>query len=235
MYCTLTERFSSFITFLKAIDNFQYQAVVINPEQLVKPDGGFERLSKNPAFTSQIISTIFDEAHCISAWGAFRPEYSQVGRIRIMLPKSIPIMITSATLPPLVLQDVLQILGLKPQNIEHFRCSCDRPNIHLIVRPIRHSLSSFADLTFLLRNWKPGDPPPPKFLVFFDNINDAVKACLSLMSLLPIEFRDKLKWFNSDMSKSFKENEPELLISGDTWGFFTTDSFGMVRLSFNLN
>ena len=30
------------------------------------------------------------------------------------------------------------------------------------------------------------------------------------------------------MSKSFKENVPELLTSGDTWGFFTTDSFGMV-------
>ena len=100
-------------------------------------------------------------------------------------------MITSATLPQLILQDVLQTLGLTLQNVEIFRRSCDRPNIHLIVKPIRHSLSSFADLTFLLRDWKPGDPPPPKFLVFFDNINDAIKACLFLMSLLPIEYCDK--------------------------------------------
>jgi ATP-dependent DNA helicase RecQ len=62
-----------------------------------------------------MISVIFDEAHhdCISAWGTFRPEYKEVGRLRYILPKNIPIMITSATLPPLVFNNVKEILQLR--------------------------------------------------------------------------------------------------------------------------
>jgi hypothetical protein len=124
---------------------------------------------------------------------------------------------------------VLKILGLKLGDMEIYRRSSDRPNIHIVVRPIQSAISSFADLRFLLRNWKLGDPPPPKFLVFFDDINDSIKACLYLKSLLPPSYRHKLKWFNSDMSSTFKENETRNLMLGESWGDFATDSFGMVR------
>ena len=124
-----------------------------------------------------MISVIFDEAHGISAWDEFRPEYKEVGRLRYILPKNIPIIITSATLPPLVFDDAKEILQLRSDKLAIFCCSSDRPNIHIVVHAIQNSLSSFADLEFILCNWKPGDPPPPKFLVFFDDINDTVKAC----------------------------------------------------------
>ncbi|KIM36265.1 hypothetical protein M413DRAFT_427700 [Hebeloma cylindrosporum] len=211
----------------RAIEELKYQAIIINPEQLVKVEGGFENLAtKNPGFADRIISTIFDEGHCISAWGSFRPEYSQVGRIRLLLPNT-RILITSATLPELVLHDVLKILGLPLKDMEIFRRSSDRPNIHLVVRPIQSAISSFADLSFLLQNWQPGDPPPPKFLVFFDDINESIRACLYLRSLLPPSFRHKLKWFNSDMSNKFKDTETRNLMLGESWGNFATDSFGM--------
>ncbi|KIK80182.1 hypothetical protein PAXRUDRAFT_112312, partial [Paxillus rubicundulus Ve08.2h10] len=38
---------------------------------------------------------------------------------------------------------------------------------------------------------------------------------------------DKIKWFNADMSPTFKDTELENLISSDTWGLCTTTSFGM--------
>jgi len=95
----------------------------------------------------------------------------------------------------------------------------DRPNIYAVVRPINSSLGSFTDLSFLLRNWKPGDPPPLTFLIFFDNINEAIKACLFLRSQLPVEYRNKIKWFNSDMSNTFKDDETGNLTTRNTGAF----------------
>ena len=129
-------------------------------------------LSKTSCFTDNLISIIFDEAHCISAWGAFRPEYKDVGCLRFMLPRHIPILITSATLPPLVLDDVKSILQLRNDKLVIFRRSSDWPNIHIFICSIINSLSSFTDLEFIIHNWKPGCPPPPKFLIFFDDINE---------------------------------------------------------------
>ena len=99
----------------KAIEDHEYHAVVINPEQMMKAEGGFERLTKSSAFTDHVVSVVFDEAHCISAWGGFRPEYREVGRLKFILPKGIHIMITSATLPEMVLKDVKEILGLRAE------------------------------------------------------------------------------------------------------------------------
>jgi hypothetical protein len=132
------------------------------------------------------------------------------------------------TTPPLVFNDVRSILQLRTENLVVFRQSSDHPNIHICVHRMLSPLGSFADLEFVLHNWKPGDPPPPKFLVFFDDINEVIRACNHLQSLLPPEFRDKIKWFNSDMSNVFKDNEATRFGGGDTWGLFTTDSCRMV-------
>jgi len=72
------------------IEDGKYRVIVASPEQVMKPGGGFEKLFKQPRFRSQIMSVIFDEAHCISAWGEFRPEYKEVGRLRYMLPDNVP-------------------------------------------------------------------------------------------------------------------------------------------------
>ena len=109
------------VTFLlKATQNLKYQAVVINPEQLMKVDGGFEKLVKTSHFTDNLISVIFDEAHCISVWGAFCPEYKDVRHLCFMLPHHIPILITLVTLPPLVLDDVKSILQLRNDKLVIF-------------------------------------------------------------------------------------------------------------------
>jgi superfamily II DNA helicase RecQ len=49
----------------------KYRAVIVSPEQLMKPGGEFEKLLRKPLFAQQIIGIIFDEAHCIATWANF--------------------------------------------------------------------------------------------------------------------------------------------------------------------
>ncbi|KIK77978.1 hypothetical protein PAXRUDRAFT_165235, partial [Paxillus rubicundulus Ve08.2h10] len=47
------------------ISNFRYQAIIISPEQMMKPSGDFKYLLKDQLFVLHIISIMIDEAHCL--------------------------------------------------------------------------------------------------------------------------------------------------------------------------
>lgn len=67
-----------------------------------------------------------------------------------------------------------------------------------------------------------------KFVIFFDSKAEAVNAGSYLRSKLPMDERDKIIWFMSDMSAGFKEKGVSDLTSGKLLGICATDSFGMV-------
>ncbi|KAI0052949.1 P-loop containing nucleoside triphosphate hydrolase protein, partial [Auriscalpium vulgare] len=208
------------------IEDGMYRAVVVSPEILMQEGGEFERMWKNSVFTSKIISLVWDEGHCVSTWGGFRPEYKEARRLRYLIPRSIPFFIASATLPTLVLQDVMDILQVQASKCLLIHRSNDRPNISLCVRKMRSAASSYKDLAFLLEGVGP-ESPPPKFLIFFDDITDSIRAAKYLRKKLPLELRSKIKWFNADMTAAYRERELKNLREGKTWGLFCTDSFGM--------
>ena len=212
----------------QAMLSFKYRVIVVNPEALMKPGGIFEELFKNKIFMSSVISLIIDEVHCISQWGTFRPKYRELGRLRHLQRYPCTIMATSATMTPSIITDIKTVLGLREENLFVSRCSIDRPNINIIVRAFRNPRNTFSDLKFLLRDWQPGLPPPPTFIVFFDSIPESIEAALYLRGLLPAEYEDRIKWFNSDMSDRFKGRETVNLADGEIWGLMATDSFGMV-------
>jgi superfamily II DNA helicase RecQ len=168
----------------------KYRAIVVNPEELMKLDGPFERLLRKPAFISKLLGIIIDEAHCISEWGDFRKEYRALGRLRYILPRNVRFMLASATLPPLILKDCFDVLRIQQDCLTLFHRSNDRPNVHLVVREIQSTIASFHDLSFLLDtiplNWQPGDLSPPTFLCFFDDINESIAACKWLRKQVPI-------------------------------------------------
>ncbi|KAG1842098.1 hypothetical protein C8R48DRAFT_544299, partial [Suillus tomentosus] len=134
----------------QAIKAFKYRAIAVSPEQIMKPNGEFEQLLKNPLFTSHIVSIVVDEAHCITEWGDFRPEYKELGRLRYILPSTIPIMITSATLTQGSLTNAMRLLHMHADKMSVIRRSSDRANIKIGVRKIKYSLTSYADLAFLI-------------------------------------------------------------------------------------
>lgn len=78
------------------------------------------------------------------------------------------------------------------------------------------------------KGWKPGDPTLPKFLVFFDDIQDSIVAAKALQMHLPHVHQAKIAWFNSDMTTDYKETRVTHLCTGKIWGLYTMESFGMV-------
>ena len=86
--------------------------MVTNIETFRKEGGMFDRLWKNPSFIKRVISIVWDEGQCVSKWADIRPEYKDVERLRYLLPKDIPFYVMLATLPPLVLHDMMNILHI---------------------------------------------------------------------------------------------------------------------------
>ncbi|KIK79488.1 hypothetical protein PAXRUDRAFT_161200, partial [Paxillus rubicundulus Ve08.2h10] len=145
-----------------------------------------------------------------------------------ILSSNIQLLVASATLTKAVLSDITCLLHIQANKLVVICCSSDQPNIKIEVRKIRYALSSYADLVFLIpAGFKVSDPPPQKFLIFFNNIPESINAACSLHRCLPSELRVKIKWFNADMLMTYKEVELENLVSGETWGLCTTASFGM--------
>ncbi|KAI6111562.1 hypothetical protein EDD16DRAFT_1485720, partial [Pisolithus croceorrhizus] len=64
------------------------------------------------------------------------------------------------------------------------------PNIKIGIRKVKYALNSFADLTFLiLPGFNVDDPPPPKFLIFFNDIPGSINVACVLHCHLPSKLR----------------------------------------------
>jgi superfamily II DNA helicase RecQ len=156
-----------------------------------------------------------------------------VGNLRLLISERIPIYVTSATLPPPVLLEVVEILKLRPKETVHIIYSNDRPEIRMMVRGIVCPVNSFKDLAFLIpEGLHEGDDAPPPFLVFFDNTKEAERACKYLRTRLPRSLWGKIRWFHSTMTQHYREEQVEAMKTGEVWGLCCTDAFGMVHLPF---
>lgn len=132
-------------------------------------------------------------------------------------------------------------LGISWDNLHAIRLSNDRPNVALVVRKMKYPANTFMDLDFLVQDTgsdssldtdtSGGSQSPrhhEKSVIFFDNKNDATAAARYLRSRLPLDQRNRITWFMSDMSREFKDDKVEGLMTGRVWGICSTDSFGMV-------
>lgn len=106
---------------LQQMDTGALDLLYVAPERLMMADF-LERLG-----TLQLALFAIDEAHCISQWGHdFRPEYTQLGRLRTQFP-DVPLVAMTATADPETRQDILGQLGITDATV--FVAGFDRPNI----------------------------------------------------------------------------------------------------------
>ena len=118
----------------------QVKLLYISPERLI---GGIIQVLQE----IKVSLIAIDEAHCISSWGHdFRPEYTQLGQLRELLPK-VPIMALTATADKITKQDILTQLHI--EHAQTFIGSFDRSNLSLDVKrgySAREKLRSLLNL-----------------------------------------------------------------------------------------
>ncbi|KAG1728758.1 P-loop containing nucleoside triphosphate hydrolase protein [Suillus paluster] len=135
-------------------------------------------------------------------WRNFRPEYSQLGRLRWLLPSHVPFHIVSATLPSHILKDV-----------------------SVAVIEMLHSANSFHNINHILRLLQ--GIHPLKFMIFCNSRQDSQRMAEYLHSQLHPELQHKIIWFHSRMMQEFRTDMMEKLHGGKLWGMCCTDAVGM--------
>jgi ATP-dependent DNA helicase RecQ len=100
--------------------------LLISPERLNN-----ERFLQSvlPGMAGHVGLFVVDEAHCISDWGHdFRPDYRRIVRILKILPKSVPVLGTTATANNRVVADIQSQLG---EDLFILRGTLTRESLHL--------------------------------------------------------------------------------------------------------
>ena len=111
----------------KAVAAGRFGLLYVTPERFRKPD--FLEVLKQ----RNVNLLAVDEAHCISEWGHdFRPDYTRLREIRREVGNPTTIALT-ATATPEVQVDIVENLGLAPDDVELFHEGIDRPNLSLEV------------------------------------------------------------------------------------------------------
>ena len=131
----------------------EYKLLYVSPERLLaEMETGVLHHSSgvNPTGSLKVSMFAIDEAHCISQWGHdFRPEYTQLGRLKEFFP-GVPVAAFTATADKITKEDIVQQLRLEKDETGEpkiFVSSFDRPNLSL---DVRRGYSAQDKLRFLL-------------------------------------------------------------------------------------
>lgn len=130
------------------VDRF---VVLVSPE--IALSDPFLEILQDQRFQKRLVLVAIDELHIVDQWGTFRKPYSQLAILRDRIDRRVPWFGTSATLDPIMLEQVKKLVGFAP-DVKVIRTSMDRPDIRFIIQPMQHAWTSFKDLEFLVENAK---------------------------------------------------------------------------------
>jgi len=135
----------SYADIMCGLRNGTLKLLYVTPEKIAQ-SGSFGSALRNLASMGMLARFVIDEAHCVSQWGHdFRSDYLKLNALRINFPE-VPIMALTATATKLVIDDVINVLGLKEPKV--VKLSFNRPNLRYKVIPkksMANNIKSIAE------------------------------------------------------------------------------------------
>ena len=187
----------------------------------------FNDLLCSPEFHKHLAGVVIDEAHCIVQWGKdFRTAYRRLDKLRSFIPARLPIYATSATMTPLILSEVREVLHINPLESFHLNLGNDRPNIYSEVRIIPNS-TSYSAFDFLFDGATQADDIP-RSLIFVNRVVDSQHGWQWSYKRLPPELRRCVGFLNARRSERAKSLELDLFMRGERRALWVTEIGGMV-------
>jgi superfamily II DNA helicase RecQ len=222
---------------LQDIVDGNFRQVIVSPEIVTSSE--FHRaVTSKVMFTDRLRVVNIDEAHCINIWGgSFRPDYSELGILRGRIPKNVPFLLASATLPEHVLDDIRLKLRL-PKDVKMVRVTNARPNVALSVRAMQKKEKSMGDLRFLIppRANKPEDIKIT--LVYCNQRGVAEDGADYARDWVEEEEHgipnETIAFYHALIGEKRKREIEEKLAQGEICILFCTDAVGMVSFGIKL-
>jgi superfamily II DNA helicase RecQ len=119
----------------------------------------FSALLRSADFNKNIAAIVVDEGHCVSQWGEhFRKRFADLGKLRSYVPFSVPFMVTSATLPPHILEQVMSQLQFYEDSTFLINLGNDRHNVSTVVCQMQGAARDLQALDFVLDKAFTGKP-----------------------------------------------------------------------------
>ena len=202
----------------------RYRIILTSPEMCLG-DSGFAALLKDPRWSRSILFMVVDEAHCIKQWGAeFRKHYSSLETLRSFVPRGVPVLATSATMPPDTLKNIRSILGITTEKSFHLNLGNDRRNIIPLVWPMEGGASNLSALDFVVR----GRNRPLRTIIYFNDKRLVMRACGYLKGLLPPSQAHIVDVLHACRGSDVKKKVMERFRSGKVLVLCATEVVGMV-------
>jgi ATP-dependent DNA helicase RecQ len=191
---------------LRSSDSF---LLYLSPERVQKP--GFENWVKKAPISLFAV----DEAHCVSQWGHdFRPDYGRLNLLRA-LRSDVPILATTATATPQVLNDIARQLGLtKPaRHVYGFY----RPNLYYQVEYCDDETEKLALVRSAL------DRTPDGRIIIYAGTR---KQCEGLQGELTSGYRG-VDYYHAGLSAEERDSVQDKYDNGSVRILVATNAFGM--------
>ncbi|MEP0347985.1 RecQ family ATP-dependent DNA helicase, partial [Rhodopirellula bahusiensis] len=196
-----------------------YRLLYVTPERFRKPEF-LDAISER-----RIRLLAIDEAHCVSQWGHdFRPDYSRIADIRKQLGSPSTIALT-ATATAECRADIVDQIGLEPDEMRLFHEGIDRPNLRIDVQPVmgeeeklEEILSALSDQSHL----ESGHNHAGGTIIYFSLIKT-----LSRFSDLLLRRSIDHVCYHGDQSRKDRRRIQNQFMSGERDLVLATPAFGM--------
>lgn len=204
-----------------------HRVVLTSPEMCLEHPQ-FSKLLRSAEFTKNVSTIVIDEAHCISQWGeSFRKKYAELGKLRSYVPDSVPFLVTSATLPPLMLDEVLQKLCFSMKRTFFVNLGNERLNITPVICRLHGAAKDLDTLNFTIDEAQ--EQHLQRTVIFFKTRDLTYKGYKHLQTLLPPDKQDRITFLHSGRTNRARTKVLHDFRDGKTDILCATEAAGMVR------